>query len=413
MSTLDTILVIDDDSLFCEFLKLLLEDFGYRMIQAAQGADGVELCLQEEPDLILLDINLPDLDGPQVCRRLKAEPKLKDIPVIFLSGLLDPTEKLKAFSAGGVDYITKPFEGQELHVRIQSHLEIRKQRRDLEASQELLKKALFDAGMMNGKLVAMNEKLRQSEQIKSQFIANMRNEINNPLSAILGLAEEITHPSLPMEQGRQLAQRIHAEASMLDFQLRNVFAAAELEAGEAAPAITWVDLGSVLCDAVDSLKHFADSKSVKITLPFLQSGDSIVFPTDGEKLRVIAVNLIDNAIEYSHTGGLVEVHAEIRDDTLILAVKDEGIGLSDENRSHIFERFHQLDSGTMRQHHGQGLGLSVVKALVEFLDGWIKVESALGQGSCFTVGLSKGTVGEAFGDSFGGDLLIFGDGEES
>jgi len=125
------------------------------------------------------------------------------------------------------------------------------------------------------------------------------------------------------------------------------------------------------------------------------------------------VNLIDNAIEYSHTGGLVEVHAEFRDDTLILAVKDEGIGLSDENRSHIFERFHQLDSGTMRQHHGQGLGLSVVKALVEFLDGWIKVESALGQGSCFTVGLSKGTVGEAFGDSFGGDLLIFGDGEES
>ena len=137
------------------------------------------------------------------------------------------------------------------------------------------------------------------------------------------------------------------------------------------------------------------------------------FVTDGEKLRIIAANLIANAIEFSHAGGCVEVRTEMQENALILAVKDQGIGIQESDRGRVFERFRQLDTGPMRNHPGQGLGLSVVKALVEFLDGWITVASAPGEGSLFTCSLPLANA-EGLSDNagLGGNLFFFTDGEE-
>jgi signal transduction histidine kinase len=409
----ETILIIDDETILRECLRSTLESFGYQVVDAASGPEGLMLCAQNPVDLVLLDINMPEMDGFEVCERLKAETRLKDIPVIFLSARPEASEKLRAFHSGGIDYITKPFEPEELSVRIKTHIEIRRQRSELIASHSLVEKALFDAGMMNKKLISLNEKLMHSEQIKSRFISIMRNEINNPLGAILGLAGEITRPTLPVERCRQLAGMIKAEASQLDFQIRNVFCAAELEAGEASPSITQVDIGSILRDAMDSLSSLADSKPVTIRIIGPPDPDPMLFPTDGGRLQLMVVNLLANAIEFSHPQREIEVRSLIQDDSLRISVKDYGIGILEQDKAVIFERFRQLDDGVARQHRGQGLGLAVVRTLVEFLDGWISVESEPGSGSCFTISLPRGELQDSFGDvSYGGDLFFFSDGEE-
>lgn len=413
MTPSETILIIDDEDLLRECLKEMLESFGYQVLEAAGGPEALALSRSKDPNLVLLDINLPGMDGFQVCEALKQDPGTRDIPVIFLSARLDASEKLRAFHAGGVDYITKPFEPEELRVRILTHVEIQKQRSELIASRELLEKALFDAGMMNKKLISLNEQLMHSEQLKSRFIANMRNEINNPLGSILGLAGEIMRPVHPAERCRRLAGMIKAEAVQLDFQIRNIFCAAELEAGDAQPAITQVDIGSLLRDAIDSLASAAESKPVIVSLQGPPETDPLLFPTDGGKLHLMVVNLLANAIEFSHPGGSVEVHAGAGNETLRITVKDHGIGIRDSDKAVIFERFRQLDDDTARQHRGQGLGLAVVKTLVEFMNGWIAVESEAGVGSSFTISIPKAALTDSAGiAAYGDGLFFFGDGEE-
>ncbi|HNX93928.1 MAG TPA: hybrid sensor histidine kinase/response regulator [Holophaga sp.] len=407
----EKILLIEDMEILRQTLRSFLGDLGYSVIEAASGEDGLELAQKDHPDLILLDIGLPALDGFQVCERLKAVPNLREIPVLFLSGNLSTADKLRAFQLGAVDYVTKPFQFDEMEARIRTHLTLQRQKRMLQEKQTVLLSALFDAKVLNSKLIDMNERLRDSEAMKSGFIAHMRNEINNPLNAILALAEELLRSVLSPERLRQIAGIIHGEASHLDFQLRNVFCAAELEAGEATPFITNAEIGSILRNVADSLSHVAQMKDIQIRL--IDPPDPLVFPTDAAKTHLILENLLANAIEFSPQGKSVELCARIQDDELVLDVKDEGIGISAEDQALIFKRFRQLDTGLTRAHMGPGLGLSVTKALLELMGGEIAVDSEPGQGSRFSCRIPRGQNPETSGmEAFDGNLFLFDDTEE-
>lgn len=405
----ETILIIDDEAPLRMNLRALLEDFGYQALEAGNGTEGLALCARHHPDLVLLDIRMPDLDGFAVCECLRADPALRKIPVVFLSGLLDAQDKARAFRAGGVDYITKPFQDEEVRARVRTHLDLRSQNLRLEENNERLNEALLAAEQLNRKLLDLNERLRLSEEAKGHFLANARNEINNPLSAILALGAGLEAGPASVEQSRSAGRHIAAEASALDFQLRNLFCAAELEAGETVPGIASVDAASVIRDALDSLRYRAGDRGVR--LDFQASGGA--FRTDAAILRLIAANLVANAIEFGPKGDTVRIRLEVGPPGLTLAVEDHGEGLADEDRARLFQRFRQLRGGPDRPHQGQGLGLAVVKALVDLLGGGLEVESAPGQGATFTCSLPEGDALDPDGASASdGNVFFFGGAEE-
>lgn len=421
------ILVIDDNPNNLGVLSDLLQERGYRVRVAKNGRQGLEVARHARPDLIMLDINMPEMDGFEVCQELKADPALAEVPVIFLSAHEGAEEKVKAFELGGVDYIQKPFLIQEVLMRVRLHLRLASLQEELlsknlslassnarlQDNANLIQHALMEAKALNRELITVNEKLRQSEEVQSRFLAQMRNEINNPLSSLVGLADQATRQGLTLEQIQAISSSIKAEASYLDFQIRNVFAAADLEAGMAIPAITRVDVDSVLLNVIDAFALEAEAKSVSVLHEPRSASGPLTFATDAGMLRIIMANLLANAIEHSPRGGTVRLRATLDGDSLVLNIQDEGSGIREEDQARIFDRFKQLEEGSTRVHRGQGLGLPVTKALVELLQGTILVQSEPGQGAAFTSHLPKFmAMDEANISSFEGNMFIFESPEE-
>lgn len=253
---------------------------------------------------------------------------------------------------------------------------------------EFNRNALSDLRAVTRKLEEMNEKLQESERVKSQFLSNIRNEINNPLTAIMGLAGQLHTCRQYPEACIRTAAMIYAEAFSLDFQLQNIFMAAELEAGEAAPDLAMVDVGAIVAGCLEKLAPRIAEKRIAVA----QEVSAATFPTDAQKLELIAVNLLANAVEYSPAGGSVTVSAAQRDELLEIAVSDRGPGIAAADRRAIFDRFRQLDSGTTKGHRGHGLGLSICWSLAELLGGTLDVDSRPGEGSRFVLLLSRPAV---------------------
>jgi signal transduction histidine kinase len=248
------------------------------------------------------------------------------------------------------------------------------------------RKAFSDLSVVNGKLLEMNERLERSEALKSNFLSNIRNEINNPLNAIIGLAGQLAIVGAGNKEITFLSSLIGAEANHFDFQLRNIFMAAELEAGEVSPRCVKVHIATSLRELVDSFRHTAAKKNVSLQLILPEYEDGALAAIDVEKFQIIISNLLSNAIEYSTVSGVVEVSISVGGDgCLQISVQDHGVGIAPEDQQRIFDRFVQLETGTTRSHLGHGLGLSITKALVDLMQGSIKLNSALGQGTRFTV----------------------------
>ncbi|HZJ74402.1 MAG TPA: HAMP domain-containing sensor histidine kinase [Perlabentimonas sp.] len=258
------------------------------------------------------------------------------------------------------------------------------------------KATVKDLKLLNDELKTVNSKLEESEALKSHFISNITNEIINPFTSILGLSRAIL--SVDKENWKKvisMVAMIHSEAFTLDFQFRNIFVAAKIEAGEIFPEIVNTEVINVIESVIDSFKFEARRKKVRIqfnqNIEMVQS-DSFLFKTDPEKLKLILVNLLSNAINFSLETGIVEVKAEIIDENLVVSVRDHGVGISKENQKIIFDRFKRLDSGINSINRGHGLGLSVNKAMLEMLNGTMQIESELGKGACFTITVPESDV---------------------
>ncbi len=272
------------------------------------------------------------------------------------------------------------------------------------------RKSLRDLSVVNRKLVEMNRRLEESETLKSNFLSNIRNEINNPLNAIIGLAGQLS-AMVRKPEVSELVSLIFSEAFTLDFQLRNIFMAAELEAGEAEPNIEHVDVGSVVARVLDNFSIQAAGKRVSLrSVPDVAAtAEPLFFPTDAQMLQVILANLVANAVEYSTDGSEVLVCFGAADASLHLQVQDQGLGIAPNDLSRIFDRFTQLDQGSTRAHHGHGLGLSVVRSLLDLLQGRIEVSSTPGQGSLFRLTIPPASYDAEEGITLaeGGNLFLF------
>lgn len=265
---------------------------------------------------------------------------------------------------------------------------------ELNSRFELNKRALEELQVKSIELKNVNDKLKESESLKSHFLSNVTNEIVNPFASILGLSQSITTLKVnEYEKIKPLAQLIHAEAFNLDFQLKNIFAAAKIEAGLAQPELTLVNVGSLAEAIIESYRYKARQKELKIEFSYQSksANDSIlVFPTDSEKVRLILSNLLNNGIKYSNATSKIEIVTLIDDKGwLVITVKDYGVGISSSDQKRLFDRFEKGESSIHSLNEGYGLGLSITKAYIDSLEGQITVESETQKGSVFTVSIPR------------------------
>ncbi len=270
------------------------------------------------------------------------------------------------------------------------------------------RKALRDVMVMNEKIEKLNIKLAESERLKTNFLSNIRNEINNPLTSILGIAREMSSHVRDAERTALMARMVYAEAFALDCQLRNIFMAAEIEAGDARLAPAQIEPEAFVRQVAAAFNHQAQEKEVTLDVAFSrQDGPDAMFVTDPEKLHLVIANLLANAIEYNEKGKTVRIEAAVEPEIFRFRVTDEGTGIPEPDRERLFERFHQLDQGSSKRHKGHGLGLSITKALVEILGGKISLGRADAGGTRFEVVVpaAKGAAGDIYSE--GGTEFLF------
>ena len=242
--------------------------------------------------------------------------------------------------------------------------------------------SLQEMEFMTKKLLEMNEQTKRAEEIKSQFLSLIKNEFNNPISSLLNLSQMLVSKKHP-NRFDEIVGMQQMELLRLDFQLRNIFAATEIEAGEIANDYVKVNMHKVYEDVLASLTYVIREKNLSLSYE-PECGREII--SDASKLYIILLNLLSNACEFSYPNAEVHVRSRCDEDALILEVEDFGEGVNVDFKPEIFNRFAKYSSGRTRAHSGLGLGLSIVRAMAEALEGSVDFSSQDGN-TVFTVAL--------------------------
>jgi two-component system sensor histidine kinase/response regulator len=395
------ILIVDDTPANLQLLFSILTEAGYRVRPAGSGKVGLEAVAAKAPDLILLDIRMPDMDGFEVCQRLKAKEYSREIPVIFVSALDDANGKVESFRLGAVDYITKPFEPSEILARVKTHLEIRNIQVSLETSNRELRDSREELVRLNsalenrtGELAIARDRAEESDRLKSAFLAAMSHELRTPLNSIVGftgmLRQELDGP-LNQEQAKQLGM-VETSAKHLLKLINDVLDVSKIEAGAVELLIEPFDVRELVERNMLALQPLAKKKGLTLEVNIEPGVGQI--SSDSRRVEQILINLVNNAIKFTKEG-TVKVSCGIRDNRLVTRATDTGIGIKQEDMAHLFDSFRQLDVGPARNVEGTGLGLSISKKLTEMLGGEIRVESDWGVGSTFTFAIPVNAAGSA------------------
>ena len=366
------ILIVDDKAESVLSLKRILIGRGYQVRTAASGAQALEAVGLQVPDLILLDILMPDMNGYEVCRQLKADDQLRDVPVLFLSALGEAEDKVKAFAAGGVDYITKPFQVEEVMVRLQTHLALRDLHRQIQAANTRL------AGQLK-ELEARNEEL-------DAFAQTVAHDIKNPLTTIVGYADSL------LRDGQLMAREERDEAlqTLKQSALRIVNIVDELL------LLTSVRRTEVTLEPLD-MNYVIDQACRRLAYLIRECQAQIVVPTEWPQvvghapwIEEIWVNYISNGCKYGGVPPRLELGAQIMAEGWVrFWIHDNGDGISPAEQARLFTPYTRLGQVRAR---GHGLGLSIVRRIVEKLGGQVGVESenVAGRGCIFSFTLPAG-----------------------
>ncbi len=356
-----TILIVDDKLENIEILIRVLERVGFELLVAQNGNEVFDVLQHASPDIILLDVMMPDIDGFEVCRRLKADERTRDIPVIFLSALIEHVDKLKGFELGAVDYITKPFQHDEVLARVRTHLTIRDLQTRLQESNRSLQQRTVE-------LEATNNELRNFAYIVSH-------DLKAPLRGISQLSSWLIqdYGATLAPEGKELLDllinRVKRMARLIDGIL------AYSRAARPAEVVEDIDLNLLIPDVVNSLMPPAE----------MQVMYENSFPTlcgNPTQIAQVFQNLLSNAIKFMNKpDGHIRVGCCEDANSWRFWIADDGPGIDPQYHERIFQIFQTLRASDDAEN--SGVGLTIVKKIIETYGGTIWVESASGQGSTF------------------------------
>ncbi len=365
-----SLLIVDDEPDNLRILSSLLKEEN-QVIIAKSGEQALTLAQEKQPDLILLDVVMPNMTGFEVIKSLKSMPSTANIPVIFITGLQSSKDETLGFELGAVDYIHKPFNPAIVKARVASQLEIIRQRQELQS---------------------LSEKLQKASEAKGMFLANMSHEIRTPLTTIIGYTESLIANEIPQLEHPNALAIVNNSSKHLLSLVNDILDFSKIEAGELSIEILATDLNNLLEQVHVMCSELAKKKGLTLDWQ-LQGSIPSHLETDPTRLKQILINLLSNAIKFTEQG-TISIELTHSDQGLSFSIKDEGIGIAQDKLDKLFTSFNQVDNSTSRQYGGTGLGLSISQSLANRLDGKIQVESELGQGSTFTLTIPVKTTSE-------------------
>lgn len=362
-----TILLVDDLPANLDLLSGMLKSRGYRTREAVSGEAALRAVAAEPPDLILLDVNMPGINGFEVCERLKADERSREIPVLFLSALSDTLDKVKAFRVGGEDYISKPFRLEEVEARVSTHLELRRQRVELRESYD---------------------KLRVLERMRDAIVHMMVHDLRSPLSAVdsfLTFLQKDAGGALSPAAMEDISESRKALRVLIGM-VSDMLDASKLEEGKMKLSLSECELGGVLESAAGLMELLARKRRLIVDKPEAP----VMITADCELLTRIIQNLVSNGLKYAPLdGGYVRLGVKTSEGRVRVTVENNGPHIPAEYHARIFEKFGQVDPSGKRMAYSTGLGLSFCKLAVEAHGGDIGVESVPGGTTVFWFELKK------------------------
>lgn len=362
------VLIVDDDRVNIRILAGILQGEGFVLAEAESGERALETYATFQPDLVLLDVVMPGIDGFETCRRMKADYGPKSAPVIFITARSESDDVVEGLGAGGVDYLPKPFKPKEVLARIRSHL----QNRILVEQQK-----------------ALVEQLSKANHAKNRFLGMAAHDLRNPLASIRGIAEFLQEGTVgPLSPDQlDLIQTIHGAAqSMLDM-VNELLDVATIESGELKLQRGVHDMTDLVSKGVAAINREAVRKQTRVV--FDPPPAPVQLQIDPAKMRQVVDNLLSNAVKYSPPGSTITA-ALANDDssgTCSFAVRDQGPGIPEGERDRLFKDFSQLSNKPTAGEKSTGLGLAICRKIVDAHHGAIVAENLPGGGCEFRVTL--------------------------
>ena len=369
-----TILVVDDNPTNLQVLLESLKRTGFKILVARTGESAIQQAEYGKPDLILLDVMMPGIDGFETCRRFKTLDAFKEIPIIFMTALTDTTDKLKGFQAGGVDYVTKPLQHEEVLARVVTHLTIRRLQQESREQHLALQE-------QHAQLQALNAS-------KDKFFSIISHDLRSPLSSVLVGLRLLTDPESRVSESEkeEILHDSRRTVEQLYSLLDNLLVWSRLQRGLMEYAPKQIDLQPLFERNATLFAANAEQKQIAIR----QTVTAPIFAfADSQMIDTVIRNLISNALKFTEARGAITLSACQNDQNVEITVADTGIGMDAEAVAKLFRldvRYNQLGTAGEK---GTGLGLNVCKEFAEKNGGSIAVESVVGAGTTFRVTLPK------------------------
>jgi len=368
-----SILIVDDNPANCELLSKRLSRQGYRCSQAFGGKQALQMIEREPPDMVLLDLVMPELDGLEVLRILRQRHDSISLPVLMVTAKNLGEDVVSAFAAGANDYIEKPVDFPVLLARLQHHLEHKRLDDEVKTSR--------------ARLEEQNRKLEMGSQYKNNFLSSMSHELRTPLNAVLGFSEVLLDEMLgPLnDKQKQYCREIYNSGSYLLLIINDLLDLSKIEAGKLALEPQSTDVPALINAVIDLVKEKAQRAGITLTSEVGEQLGTVRW--DPLRVKQILINLLGNAIKFTESGKEVKLSVSIAaNDEVMLCVADQGCGIAKEDLKRIFLPFEQAASPMKkRTAEGTGLGLALVSRLVDLHGGRVEVESEVGVGSRFTL----------------------------
>jgi signal transduction histidine kinase len=365
------ILNVDDNSANRYVKSRVLRAAGFTVVEAGTGGDGLRLVEERNPDLVLLDVRLPDMSGIEVSRRLRTEKRTQRIPIIQISAThLTAQDEAQALNAGADIYLFEPVGPQELASAVRTLLKLHAAERE---------RAALVASAQEGQRLA-----EQAVRMQDEFLAMLSHELRTPMSAMLGWLHLMKTGKLSAEQQSTAIDTIERNARVQTQIVNDLLDVSRIVTGKMELDTQVMQLDRALENAIGTARLTAAARDIEL-VPHMARGASYIIGHP-ERVQQIFGNLLSNAIKFSRKGGRVEVRLQREGDSARVTIADQGEGIDDDVLPHIFERFRQADSSTRRRYGGLGLGLAIVRSLVELHKGAVSASSpGAGKGATFTV----------------------------
>lgn len=362
-----TILVVDDEQSYLKTIANFLDSEAYKVVQATNGKVACKVAKQFRPDIIIMDWEMPEMNGIEAIEYFQTQEEIKNIPVIMATGVMTSATNLQtALDAGAVDYIRKPIEKIELIARINSTLKL---------------------SLSYQKIQKQSDRLEELNREKDGLISIVAHDLQSPLNQITALADVM----LMMEKGDEvnlkksleLVKYVTTNAGTLITDLMDINS---LEQSGNKLVYAPVNVNDLIQELIEAFQHHIDQKQLKIECVL---GENITLETDYVVLKRILSNLFSNAIKFSPMGRLIKVEAHAMNNVISFSIHDQAGGISSEDQKKMYQKFQRLSALPTAGEHSTGLGLAIVKSLVEKLKGSIELQSELGIGSIFTVSFNS------------------------